>query len=178
MTPEIKTDEKLINHIRNVKLLTAIYGNKKFFIECYPTDEGAMSFPNSNRAVKEIELPNFDLFEEKLGYKWRKEASAIPLQEPQESKDELWEAFFNSLGMGVSKMHWQTINRKRVLENMDEYAKQEAIGFAEWMMQNDWKWEVDDLVGFCWYEENESGKSKLYTAVDLYELYQQQKENK
>lgn len=73
---EIKTDEKSINHLRNVKLLQALYGGKKFYVECFPTDIGAIHSPNSNFAVKEIELPNFDLFEEKLGYKWRKEPEA------------------------------------------------------------------------------------------------------
>lgn len=69
---EIKTDDKIINHVRNVKLLQAIYSGKKFYVECYPTDEGAIRFPNSNMAVKLIELPDFDLYEEKLGYRWVK----------------------------------------------------------------------------------------------------------
>lgn len=68
---EIK-DDKIINHIRNIKLLQAIHSGKKLFVECYPTDEGAISIPNSNKAVKEIELPEFDLYEEKLGYRWVK----------------------------------------------------------------------------------------------------------
>lgn len=64
-------DNNIVNHMRNVKLLTALYSGKKFFVECYPTDEGAIHFPNSNRAVKEIELPDFKLYEEeKFGYKW------------------------------------------------------------------------------------------------------------
>ncbi len=71
MNEEIK-DDKLINHIRNIKLLQAIYSGKKFYVECYPTDIGARHFPNSNFAVKEIELPDFELYEEKLGYKWQK----------------------------------------------------------------------------------------------------------
>lgn len=71
MTPEIK-DDRLINHMRNIKLLQAMYSGKKFYVECYPTDEGAIHFPNSNWAVKEIELPDFELYEEKLGYKWTK----------------------------------------------------------------------------------------------------------
>ena len=69
---EIKTDDSIINHIRNIKLMQAIYQGKKFFVECYPTDTGAIHFPNSNFAVKEIELPDFDLFEEKQGFKWVK----------------------------------------------------------------------------------------------------------
>ena len=48
-----------------------------------------------------------------------------------------------------------------------------AIGFAEWLMENNYKWEIDDLVGYCWYEENESGESKLYAAADLYNIYKQ-----
>ena len=68
---EIK-DDKTINHIRNIKLIQAVYSGKKFYVECYPTDKGALCFPNSNRAVKEIELPDFDLHEEKLGYRWVK----------------------------------------------------------------------------------------------------------
>jgi hypothetical protein len=67
---EIKTDDTIINHLRNVKLLQAIHSGKNFFVECDPTDEGARKFPNSNFAVKEIELPNFDLFEEKKGFAW------------------------------------------------------------------------------------------------------------
>lgn len=67
---EEKTDDKIINHVRNVKLLQAIYAGKKFFVECYPTEKDAKQFPNSNFAVKEIQLPDFDLFEETLGYKW------------------------------------------------------------------------------------------------------------
>lgn len=70
---DIKTDDKTINHVRNVKLLQAIHSGKKLFVECYPADIRAICFPNSNFAIKEIELPNFDLFEEKLGYKWVKE---------------------------------------------------------------------------------------------------------
>jgi hypothetical protein len=50
----------------------------------------------------------------------------------------------------------------------------DAIKFAEWLMQNNYKWEIDDLVGFCWYEENESGESKLYAAADLYKIYKSQ----
>lgn len=72
MNTEIKTDDKIINHVRNVKLLQAVYKGKKFFVECSPTDIGAVTFPNTNFAVKEIELPDFDLFEEKLGYRWLK----------------------------------------------------------------------------------------------------------
>lgn len=65
-------EDNIIEHLKNIKLLQAIYSGKKFFVECYPTDEGAICFPNSNRAVKEIELPNFQLHAEKLGYKWVK----------------------------------------------------------------------------------------------------------
>lgn len=70
MNNEVKKDDKLINHIRNVKLLQAIHSGKRFYVDCFPTDKDAICFPNSNRAVKEIELPNFDLFEEKQDYKW------------------------------------------------------------------------------------------------------------
>lgn len=38
-------------------MLTAYYGGKKLFIECFPTDKDAICFPNSNRAVKEIQWP-------------------------------------------------------------------------------------------------------------------------
>jgi hypothetical protein len=69
---EIKTDDKIINHIRNVQLLQVIYRKKRIFVECFPTEPGAISFPNTNFAVKEIELPKMDLFEEKLGYRWLK----------------------------------------------------------------------------------------------------------
>ncbi len=84
---EVKTDNRLINHMRNIKLLQAIYSGKRFFVECYPTDMDAKHYPNSNFAVKEIELPNFDLYEEKLGYSWRKDEP----EPKQESEDELWE---------------------------------------------------------------------------------------
>lgn len=75
MNNEIKKDDQIINHIRNVKLLQAIHSGKKFYVECYPTDEGAIIKHNSNWAVKEIELPNFNLYEEKLGYRWVKETT-------------------------------------------------------------------------------------------------------
>ncbi len=63
-------EDSIIEHIKNIKLLQAIHEGKKFYVECYPTDKGAIHFPNSNRAVKEIELPNFKLHAEKLGYAW------------------------------------------------------------------------------------------------------------
>lgn len=78
-SPSIK-DDPIINHLRNVKLMQAIYGGKKLYVECMPTDEGAMTFPNSNQAVKEIELPDFKIYEEeKFGYKW------VPAESPSPS---------------------------------------------------------------------------------------------
>lgn len=81
VTEDIKNN-KTINHIRNIKLIQAMYSGKKFYVECYPTDKGALCFPNSNRAVKEIELPDFDLYEEKLGYKWVKQNQAPVTDKP------------------------------------------------------------------------------------------------
>jgi len=46
-------------HLKNIKLLQEIYKGKKFFVQCSPMDIGAKSFPNTNFAVKEIDLPNF-----------------------------------------------------------------------------------------------------------------------
>jgi len=50
-----------VEHLKNIKLLTEIYKGKKFYVECYPTDTGALCFPNTNLAVKEIDLPNFSI---------------------------------------------------------------------------------------------------------------------
>ena len=52
--PSIPTSE----HLKNIKLLQAIYAGKKIYVECFPTDNGALFFPNSNLAVKVIEFPN------------------------------------------------------------------------------------------------------------------------
>lgn len=49
----------VMEHLKNIKLLQSIYGNKKFYVECFPTDKDAITFPNSNKAIKEIDLPNF-----------------------------------------------------------------------------------------------------------------------
>lgn len=97
----IKKDDSLINHIRNIKLLQDIHKGNKFFVECFPTDIGAQCFPNSNFAVKEIELPNFDLYEEKLGYKWQKE---VPVEDvdkaAQDFADENYPKGYTQSGNG------------------------------------------------------------------------------
>lgn len=59
---ELKSDPFIAKHLGHIKLLTAKYSGKKIFIECYPTDEGAECFPNSNRAVKEISVEALDLY--------------------------------------------------------------------------------------------------------------------
>jgi len=61
-----------IEHLKNIKLIQAMYSQKRFFVECFPTDKGAHCFPNTNFAVKEIELPNIKIHEESLGYRWIK----------------------------------------------------------------------------------------------------------
>ena len=50
----MKEDPFIEKHLNRIKIISALYGSKKLFVECYPTDEGALCFPNSNRAVKEI----------------------------------------------------------------------------------------------------------------------------
>lgn len=56
-----ESPNNIVEHLKNIKLLQAMYSGKKFYVDCMPTDTGAMCFPNSNRAVKEIDLPNFVL---------------------------------------------------------------------------------------------------------------------
>lgn len=41
-------------HLNRINVIQASLGNKKLFVQCFPTDEGAKVFPNSNFAVKEI----------------------------------------------------------------------------------------------------------------------------
>ena len=53
--------DSIIEHMKMINYLKSLYSGKKFFVECYPTDTNAQCFPNSNRAVKEIELPYFKL---------------------------------------------------------------------------------------------------------------------
>lgn len=45
------------DHLKQIKLLQAIAAGKKLYVECYPTDKGAITFPNTNQAVKLIDLP-------------------------------------------------------------------------------------------------------------------------
>lgn len=89
----IKKDDKVLNHIRNIKLIQALYQGKKFFVQCYPTDNGAECFPNTNFAVKEIELPSFELTQEKERYKWvsEKEISEHATNEVNRTLGELVE---------------------------------------------------------------------------------------
>ena len=47
-------------HLKMIKVLQAMYTGKQLYIECYPTDNGAIHFPNSNLAVKKMDWPNFD----------------------------------------------------------------------------------------------------------------------
>jgi hypothetical protein len=47
-------------HLKMIKFLQEKYAGKKFYVECYPTDNGAIKLPNSNWAVKYIELPTFE----------------------------------------------------------------------------------------------------------------------
>ncbi len=48
-------------HLKMIKFLQAKYAGKKFYVECYPTDNGAIKLPNSNWAVKYIEFPSIQL---------------------------------------------------------------------------------------------------------------------
>lgn len=51
---ETREDNFIEKHLKAIDLLNRLYGGKKFFVECFPTDPGAMCFPNSNFAVKEV----------------------------------------------------------------------------------------------------------------------------
>lgn len=49
------------DHLKIIKILQAHYAEKKLYVECMPTDTGAICFPNSNMAIKEIQLPDTKL---------------------------------------------------------------------------------------------------------------------
>ncbi len=41
-------------HLNRIKIIQALNGSKRLFVECMPTDNDARTFPNSNFAIKEI----------------------------------------------------------------------------------------------------------------------------
>lgn len=43
-------------HMKVIKYLQELYKGNKFFVECAPTVIGARRFPDSNFAVKEIDI--------------------------------------------------------------------------------------------------------------------------
>lgn len=62
-------DPFITKHLNRIKIIQALTGSKRLFVECFPTDEGAKHYPNSNFAVKEIIIED------------------IPTPAPQELKD-------------------------------------------------------------------------------------------
>lgn len=84
---------------------------------------------------------------------------------------------------GKEVEHWDWLRMKgttptvyrAVTEAMEQYAKQESIAFAEWIMENDWVWELDELVGFMWYQKDASS-SPMYNSSQLFTLYSSHKE--
>jgi hypothetical protein len=59
-------------------------------------------------------------------------------------------------------------------KSMDIYAKQDALEFEEWKIENNWEWSTS-----AWYNERKIlwykvGSEKI-TSVQLYELYLQSK---
>lgn len=51
----MKSENEFIQyHLNRINVIQASLGNKKLFVQCFTTDEGARVFPNSNFAVKEI----------------------------------------------------------------------------------------------------------------------------
>ena len=64
--------------------------------------------------------------------------------------------------------------RKTAMMCMDEYAKQEAIGFAEWIVEE--YWVKSEIRKAKWYQIPFSEKSEYSTTEQLYTIYQQQKE--
>jgi hypothetical protein len=60
---DIEPNDFIGNHLRNIKILKAIYEGKRFFVECSLDDKDGAEIPNSNFAIKEIELPNFTALE-------------------------------------------------------------------------------------------------------------------
>lgn len=44
------------DHLNIIRVLQSVYSGKKIFVECFPTDTGAITIPNSNFAVKEVDI--------------------------------------------------------------------------------------------------------------------------
>lgn len=118
------------------------------------------------------------------GCRWVKASEKMPVEEGRYAAKRLSEiivvfakmqkngkmVFINSLNSiwkGYKDFEWLD-------ESIPCATSSDAIQFAEWLMENNYKWEIDGLVGYCWYEENESGESKLYAAADLYKIYKSQ----
>src|SRR6185312_8573087 len=59
ITDKEEKDDFIVNHLKNIKIIKAIYEGKRFFVECSLDDKDGAEIPNSNFAIKEIELPNF-----------------------------------------------------------------------------------------------------------------------
>lgn len=74
-------------------------------------------------------------------------------------------------------VHYYGGGRRHILTAMDEYAKQEAIGFWGWVGECDFTFQRAGIHIFI--ENNPHGiKSGYYTVDQLYSIYQQQKEGK
>jgi len=48
---------------------------------------------------------------------------------------------------------------------------EDAVEFAEWVSENSWHREFDELFGYRWYQETESGISDYITGNELYKLF-------
>jgi len=73
---------------------------------------------------------------------------------------------------------WRPVLEENVYSAMDEYAKQEAIGFAEWIIENEFQVHPDksEYWGKLTFE-NGRERIQVYTSSELYTIYQQTKDN-
>lgn len=58
---------------------------------------------------------------------------------------------------------------------MEQYAKQEAIGFDRWKMEHNFTWTLDSDKNMMWYDVTEYFPKKFATHEELYNLYLQSK---
>lgn len=62
------------------------------------------------------------------------------------------------------------LDNKQILEAMDEYAKQVAIGFGDWLQFN---YQPHATTGYYYdhHKKGDTGEEEIFSTEELYELY-------
>lgn len=122
------------DHLKIIKMLTAYYAGKKLFIECFPTDAEAIHFPNSNRAVKEIEWPeNFP------------QPSKVQEEEIEELKKEVekWKDEYGAMERIIADYQVADQKLKNSIESARElifqYWRKEHPDIPSYRIQDEWE---------------------------------------